>query len=401
MLLTLIIVPNSSFAQVPQSIEFSNPQLTDSFGMPISTINAGDMIVFSADIKNNLDEKIDFVYVLTFDDLQSASWITGSLEPEQQFSPALSYTAKYGGAYNIGLYLVKPLNQILKQDDPQYYSVFAIEKNQLAAPIFFKINVEPPFPPQEFTVSDEQIKDTLEFVTESEISDISFNKENNEISFTVSGPSGTSGSLILKIPVFLLDDLYQVTRGDQLYYDWSVERVGVFNYVTIRYSHSNHDFGLHFNQRNEPLSTPSGHTIRYDWAPFPISDDTVVPHRLSVSVSESDNPNEPKSSKVNIKIAKSGSVRYDADILAGDDGTGNLRIGDNVLYKDPNKDSEKLDMEITLLEYDNALIDERADPIQEIIIIPEYPLGVLIILFTAVTFVILTTRFRTLKHVHF
>ena len=402
LLALIMMIPNSSFAQMSNpTIEFGNTRITNAEGIPVSTVNTGDRIFFSIDVKNNLDEKVDFVYVLTLDNLQSASWIAGSLEPGQQFSPAIGYTAKYGGTYNVGFYLVKSLPQILNPDDPEDYNIFAIEKNQLSAPIFLKINVNHQLPPQEFTITDEDVKDNLEFVTTSEISNVLFNKENKRISFIVSGPSGTFGSLILKIPVFLLDDLYQVTRGGQPYYDWSIERVGVFNYVTINYSHSNHDFALHFNQRNEPLSTSSGHMIRYDWAPFPISDNTVAPHRLSVSVSESDNPNEPKSSKVNIKIAKSGSVRYDGEILAGDDGTGNSRIGNNVLYKDPNRDSEKLDMEITLLEYDNTLIGERADPIQEIIIIPEYPLGVLIILFTAITFVILSTRFRTLKHIHF
>jgi len=391
-------VPNSALAQI-QSIEFSNPQLTDSFGTPISTINVGDMILFSADVRNHLDEEVDFVYVLTLDDLQSATWIAGSLEPGQGLSPAVSYTAKYGGEYTVGLYLVKPLQQILKPDDPQDYSVFKIEKNQLAAPIFFKINVEHPFPPQAFPVSDENVKDNLEFITESEISDASFNKENKEISFTVSGPSGTSGSLILKVPVFLLDNIYEVTKYGQPYHNWSVERIGAFNYITINYSHSSHGYSIHGLQSNTPLTTNSGYTIRYNWLPFPISDE-VEQHILTVSISTLDNE-EPKNSKFNIQISKFNSVRFNEDRITGDDATENLRIGQDTLYKDPNIDSEELEMEITLLEYDGMLIGERADPMQKITIIPEYPMGVFIILLTAITFVILATRIRTLKHIHF
>ena len=383
-----------------QSIEFGNPRIINVEDIPVSTINAGDRIFFSIDIKNNLDEKIDFVYVLTLDNLQSSSWVAGSLEPGQQFSPAIGYTVKYGGMYNVELYLVKPLPQILKPDDPEDYSVFAIEKNQLSTPIFLKINVDHTFPPQEFMVSDERVKYNLEFVTTSEISNVSFNKENKRVAFTASGPSGTFGNLILKIPVFLLDNLYKVTRNGQPYTDWSVERVGLFNYITINYSHSSNDYEVHALQSNEPLSTNSGHMIMYNWLPFPVTD-SADQHLLTVSIIDSENPDEPKSSKFNVKISKLGSVRFNEDRTGDDDGTGNLRIGKTILYKDPNKDSEKLDMEITLLEYDNVLIDEHAVPMQNIIIIPEYPLGVLIILLTAVTFVILTTRFRTLKHTYF
>ena len=55
----IMIIPNSSFAQMPnQSIEFGNPRIINVEDIPVSTINAGDRIFFSIDIKNNLDEKM-------------------------------------------------------------------------------------------------------------------------------------------------------------------------------------------------------------------------------------------------------------------------------------------------------------------------------------------------------
>jgi hypothetical protein len=122
--------------------EFSSLRVVNFFGDPISNIDPGQQVQFSADIKNNKDAQEEFAFVLTTDNLQNhASWVTGLASPGQSLSLSISHTFDLEGSYQATAYLTNLPKDVLDQNDLTDYSPFALSENHLANPISINVIV--------------------------------------------------------------------------------------------------------------------------------------------------------------------------------------------------------------------------------------------------------------------
>jgi len=73
------------------------------------TVEVGKQIQIAADLANNQDIKQSFAYIVQIqtDDgvTVSLAWITGSLEPAQSFTPALSWIPSKEGRYEATIFV--------------------------------------------------------------------------------------------------------------------------------------------------------------------------------------------------------------------------------------------------------------------------------------------------------
>ena len=76
---------------------------------PTKTVEVGKQIQIAADLKNNQDMEQDFAYIVQIQDEQgvtvSLAWITGSLNPAQSFSPAISWIPDNAGDYEATIFV--------------------------------------------------------------------------------------------------------------------------------------------------------------------------------------------------------------------------------------------------------------------------------------------------------
>ena len=106
-ILILMVLSQSAFVFALQALErspASNPRLVNAFGeRVIEHVNVNQQVQLTADIKNNQEVSQNFVYIVQVKDSRGIviyiSWITGRLEPDQSFSPALSWTPHTSGTY--------------------------------------------------------------------------------------------------------------------------------------------------------------------------------------------------------------------------------------------------------------------------------------------------------------
>ena len=93
-----------------ERVSITNPRLQNSSGAEISDqVNVNQQVQISADIKNNQDKAQKFVYIVQVKDqygaVVSLSWIGGSLNPQQTFSPSLSWAPKVSGVYSAEIFV--------------------------------------------------------------------------------------------------------------------------------------------------------------------------------------------------------------------------------------------------------------------------------------------------------
>jgi hypothetical protein len=73
------------------------------------TVEVGKQIQIAADLKNNQDIKQDFAYIVQIQNEDgvtvSLAWITGTLEPAQSFTPALSWIPNEEGTYEATIFV--------------------------------------------------------------------------------------------------------------------------------------------------------------------------------------------------------------------------------------------------------------------------------------------------------
>jgi hypothetical protein len=91
-------------------VDITNPRLVNAFGSKISDqINVNQQVQISADVKNNQEKSQKFVYIVQVKNqngvIVSLGWISGSLNPGQTFSPALSWTPKVSDAYTAEIFV--------------------------------------------------------------------------------------------------------------------------------------------------------------------------------------------------------------------------------------------------------------------------------------------------------
>ncbi len=106
---TVLINPAFAMTQLDR-VDIINPRLVNTFGSKISDqINVNQQVQISADVKNNQEKSQKFVYIVQVKNqngiIVSLGWISGSLNPGQTFSPALSWTPKISDVYTAEIFV--------------------------------------------------------------------------------------------------------------------------------------------------------------------------------------------------------------------------------------------------------------------------------------------------------
>src|SRR3989338_3459448 len=111
MILIFTVLINPAFAMTQlDRVDITNPRLVNAFGSKISyQINVNQQVQISAYVKNNQEKSQKFVYVVQVKNqngvIVSLGWISGSLNPGQTFSPALSWTPKVSNVYTAEIFV--------------------------------------------------------------------------------------------------------------------------------------------------------------------------------------------------------------------------------------------------------------------------------------------------------
>ena len=106
---TVLINPAFAMTQLDR-VDITNPRLVNAFGSEISDqVNVNQQVQISADVKNNQEKSQKFVYIVQVKNqdgiIVSLGWISGSLNPGQTFSPALSWTPKISDVYTAEIFV--------------------------------------------------------------------------------------------------------------------------------------------------------------------------------------------------------------------------------------------------------------------------------------------------------
>ena len=92
----------------------SNLRVVDSFGNSLDTVSVDQQVQITADLMNGQDRDQAFAYLVQVQDANgvvvSLAWITGSLTPEQSFSPAESWTPSAPGMYTATAFVWESLD---------------------------------------------------------------------------------------------------------------------------------------------------------------------------------------------------------------------------------------------------------------------------------------------------
>jgi hypothetical protein len=109
LIFTVLINPVFAMKDLDR-VEVTNPRLVNAFGSKISEqINVNQQVQISADVKNNQEKSQKFVYIVQIKNqngvIVSLGWISGSLNPGQTFSPALSWAPKISDVYTAEIFV--------------------------------------------------------------------------------------------------------------------------------------------------------------------------------------------------------------------------------------------------------------------------------------------------------
>jgi len=104
-----IIIPAQAESQL-ETVEISGARLSNTSGASLGDhINIGQQAQISANIKNNLKQSQEFVYIYQVKDERGfvieLAWITGLLSPGQSFNTGLSWNPETGGTYTVEIFV--------------------------------------------------------------------------------------------------------------------------------------------------------------------------------------------------------------------------------------------------------------------------------------------------------
>lgn len=129
-ILTIVVLIFASYDSAfgldgTQKAEIKNPRLLNSFGESVSqNVNTGQQVQISADVQNNQTTTQSFVYIVQITDnhdvVYKLTWFSASLNPQQSFSPAISWTPVWPGSYVAHVYVwdsIKDANAIAPQTE--------------------------------------------------------------------------------------------------------------------------------------------------------------------------------------------------------------------------------------------------------------------------------------------
>ncbi len=112
-LFAVISIPESFAIEALERAPIESPKLVNAFGVPvISHVNVNQQVQISADIMA-ANYSGDFAYIVQIRDDEnrviSLAWITGNIDLNQSFSPALSWTPIETGTYTAEIFVWKSL----------------------------------------------------------------------------------------------------------------------------------------------------------------------------------------------------------------------------------------------------------------------------------------------------
>lgn len=97
--IAFLIFINSAFADSPIEIA----------GKSSKTVDTGKQIQIAADLQNNQDFEQNFAYIVQIQNENgvtvSLAWLTGTLQPAQSFSPAISWIPNEAGKYEATIFV--------------------------------------------------------------------------------------------------------------------------------------------------------------------------------------------------------------------------------------------------------------------------------------------------------
>ena len=98
-----LVIPAYGQLQL-DSVDITGARLANAFGATLGDhVNIGQTVQITADIKNNLNESQEFVYIIQVKDesgrVVDLAWITGLLSPGQSFNTGLSWRSDASGDY--------------------------------------------------------------------------------------------------------------------------------------------------------------------------------------------------------------------------------------------------------------------------------------------------------------
>jgi len=90
------------------------PRLVNAFGnQVIEHLNVNQQVQITADVTNNQETAQDFIFIVQIKNdknvIISLGWITGSLNPKQSLSPALSWIPDHSGSFLAEIYVWESL----------------------------------------------------------------------------------------------------------------------------------------------------------------------------------------------------------------------------------------------------------------------------------------------------
>ena len=103
-LFTVLIMPPIHAIEPLERATAASPRLVNALGNQVSEhLNVNQQVQITADVTNNQETTQDFIFIVQIKNdeniIISLGWITGSLNPKQSLSPALSWTPNNSGSY--------------------------------------------------------------------------------------------------------------------------------------------------------------------------------------------------------------------------------------------------------------------------------------------------------------
>lgn len=91
-------------------VNISGTKLVNAFGAPVSElVNVNQQVQISSDITNNQEKSQKFVYIIQVKNehgvVVNLGWFSGMLSPFQSLSPALSWSSKTAGTFNVEIFV--------------------------------------------------------------------------------------------------------------------------------------------------------------------------------------------------------------------------------------------------------------------------------------------------------
>jgi len=129
----------------PELTIFENPHLVDAFGNSITSVNINQQVQIVADMTNTMSTEQKFIYLVLIEDSintpVSLAWVSGSLSPEQSFSPAVSWTPASSQKYTITIQFLESIS------NPQLLAPPLTLVIDIGGSPITEIGPEPPFQP--------------------------------------------------------------------------------------------------------------------------------------------------------------------------------------------------------------------------------------------------------------